>query len=157
MKRVRSHRSSEYARSETLLSLRSFEYACSTRSFAWRLLEASTAREPFAATIVEASTHSSGSKLRYNRSFYVYRRTRSTVLARLTACRRVGDETGPTLSITVRQSSGQHTLTEFKTCPLTHDGARPTSCFVMQRGCSADAGANGKFGVDDTRDTLTCF
>ena len=45
----------------------------------------------FAATIVEASTHSSGSKLRYTRSFTYFRRNRSTVLASLTACRRVGD------------------------------------------------------------------
>ena len=43
--RVPSHRGSEYAHSETLLSLRSLEYACSTRSFAWRVLEASTAPE----------------------------------------------------------------------------------------------------------------
>ena len=47
----------------------------------------------FAATIVEASTHSSGSKLRYTRSFYFFRRNRSMVIASLTACRRVGDET----------------------------------------------------------------
>ena len=47
----------------------------------------------FAATIVEASAHSSGSKLRYTRGFSYFRRNRSTFLASLTACRRVGDET----------------------------------------------------------------
>jgi len=47
----------------------------------------------FAATIVEALTHSSWSKLRYTRSFSYFRRNRSTLLASLTACRRVGDET----------------------------------------------------------------
>ena len=43
-------------------------------------------------------------------------------------------EAGPSklvrLSITVRQSSGQHTLTRFK-LPLSHDGARPASRVLM--------------------------
>ena len=47
----------------------------------------------FAATIVEASTHLSGSKLQCTRSFSCFRRNRSTVVASLTACRRVCDET----------------------------------------------------------------
>ena len=46
----------------------------------------------FATTIVEAWIHSSGSKLRFTHSLPP-RRNRSMVLASLTACRCVGDET----------------------------------------------------------------
>ena len=99
----------KHARSETLLSQRSFAHsetllsatlAASTLAAKLRVrsqqsLESTRSFDrtrSFAATIVEASTHSSGSKLRYTRSFSYFRRNRSTVLASLTACRRVGDE-----------------------------------------------------------------
>ena len=72
--RVHSQRSLE--------SIRSFDRP---RSFAATIVEASTHSN------VEASTHSSGSKL--HSQFYFFRRNRSTVLASLTACRRVADET----------------------------------------------------------------
>ena len=95
-----------HARSETLLSQRRFAHSeplLSQRTLAAKVRVRSQRRlestrtfnrtRSFAATIVEASIYPGGSKLRYTRSFSYFRRNRSTVLASLTACRRVGDET----------------------------------------------------------------